>query len=57
MGNRRGYAKKVSGVVLSFADETFLSWRDCYIPDFCMAVGACKVMVEIFVYVCLILTR
>ena len=34
MGNRRRYAEKVFGVVLSFVDETFLSWRDCYILHF-----------------------
>ena len=34
MGDKRRYAEKISGVVLSFADETFISWRDCYIPDF-----------------------
>ena len=26
MEDRRGYAKEISGVVLSFEDKTFISW-------------------------------
>ena len=29
-----GMQKKKSKVVLSFTDETFISWRDYYIPNF-----------------------
>ena len=45
MGTRRGNVKKVSGVVLSLTDETSLSWRDCYVPDFFrIASVACESM-------------
>ena len=32
--NRRVYTRKVPGIILSFEDETSISWKDCYIPNF-----------------------
>ena len=43
IGDKSGYTGKISGVVLSFADETFTSWRDCYIPDFLVECCNCGV--------------
>ena len=51
MGDRNGYARKVSRVVLSFADETFISWRDCYIPDFWLIIVIGELDVELLDYV------
>ena len=50
-GNRNGYAREVSGVVLSFADETFISWRDCYILNFWRIVTTRELVVQLSVRV------
>ena len=51
MGDRNGYTGKVSGVVLSFADETFISWRDCYIPKFWRIIVIGELVVELLDFV------
>ena len=57
MGNLRGYAEKVSRVVLSFVDETFFNMKDCYIPEFCIAFVVCELMIVLSVCIYLILMR
>ena len=51
MGDGNGYARKVSGLILSFEDETFISWRDCYIPDFWWNIVIRELVVELLDYV------
>ena len=43
--------EKESRVVLSFVDETFISWSDYYIPDICIVVVACEFIVELSAFV------
>ena len=51
MGDRSGYAGKVSGVVLSFADKTLITWKDCYIPKFLQIAVIGELVVELSYYV------
>ena len=51
MGDRNGYARKISGDVLSFVDETVISWRDCYIPDFWRIIVIGELVVVLSDYV------
>ena len=51
MGNRSGYARDVPGIILSFADETSISGKDCYIPDFWRIVVIEELVVELLDYV------
>ena len=51
MGDRDGYSGKISGIVLSFTDKTFISWRDCYILDFQQIVVIRELVVKLLDYV------
>ena len=51
MGDRNGYAEKISEVLLSLADETFISWKDWYIPNFWQIVVIEELVVELSDYV------
>ena len=51
MGDRGGYARKVPRILLSFADETSISGRDCYIPNFWYVAVTGELVVELLSHV------
>ena len=47
LGDRSGYAREVPRIIRSFADETSISGRDCYIPEFRYVIVTGELIVEL----------